>query len=317
MAAVAGQLTTFDPVNFVGPLFRVTPADTPFLSMTGGLSLARSHNAKETTWQTIDNAAAAQPSVLEGADATFSGRNRSEIKQVLQIFHEGVEISYSKMINTGGLGSGGAAPVIPATPTLGNNPVQDERVLQLTLKTQKVARDVEVSFLNGTFQDPNSNASARRMRGILPAITTNAVAAGGAQLSKSLFDQIMRTMATNDAMFTEMVLFANAYQVQKISEILGFAPMSRTVGGVAVSTVLTEFAQLSVKWNRHMPTDTVLLVDVSVCEPVAGVVPGLGSFFAEPLAKTGSAEKWQLYGEITLEYGPENWHGKITGLATS
>lgn len=318
MGAVAGQLTTFDPVNLAGTLFRVTSNDTKFLSMIGGLSMGRSLASKENTWQTIDNAAAAQPSVLEGADPSYTGRNRSEVKNVMQIFQEGVEISYSKKGNTGFLGSGGAAPVTAATPVhAAPQPVRDERALQLTLQTEKIARNVEVSMLNGTFQNPNNNATARQMRGIIPAITTNTIAAAGAPLSKSLMDQILRDMATNEASFNNMVVFGNAFQVQKISDIYGFAPMSRTVGGVAVSTILTEFTQLSVVWNRHMPTDTLLIVDVSVCEPVFMPVPDLGSFFAEPLAKTGAAEKWQIYGEITLEYGPEKDHATITGLATS
>ena len=51
------------------------------------------------------------------------------------------------------------------------------------------------------------------------------------------------------------------------------------------------------------------------CRPVFLEVPGKGHFFAEPLAKTGAAEKVQLYGEVGLDYGNEMAHGVITGLA--
>jgi hypothetical protein len=39
--------------------------------------------------------------------------------------------------------------------------------------------------------------------------------------------------------------------------------------------------------------------------------------FSEPLARTGSTDKAQIYGELSLEYGPEIAHGKITGLTTT
>jgi len=36
--------------------------------------------------------------------------------------------------------------------------------------------------------------------------------------------------------------------------------------------------------------------------------------FEEALAKTGSAEKSQIYGEIGLKYGFEGAHGVLRGL---
>ena len=66
-----------------------------------------------------------------------------------------------------------------------------------------------------------------------------------------------------------------------------------------------------------MPTDTVLIAEMSTCAPVFCPVPGKGLLFYEALSKTGAAEKGQLYGQIGLDYGPEEYHGKITGLTTS
>lgn len=45
--------------------------------------------------------------------------------------------------------------------------------------------------------------------------------------------------------------------------------------------------------------------------------PNKGFLFSEPLAHTGSTDKAQIYGEISLEYGPEIAHGKVTGLTTA
>lgn len=89
---------------------------------------------------------------------------------------------------------------------------------------------------------------------------------------------------------------------------------SRTVAGVAVDTIVTNFGQLNVMLDRHMPAGTIMVASLEQCVPVYLEVPGKGHFFAEQIATTGSAENWQLYGEVGLEYGNEAAHGKITNL---
>jgi hypothetical protein len=66
--------------------------------------------------------------------------------------------------------------------------------------------------------------------------------------------------------------------------------------------------------DRWMPTDTLALVNLAASAPVFLEVPKKGHMFVEPLAKVGAADKYQLYGEVGLEYGNEKLHGKITGL---
>ena len=66
-----------------------------------------------------------------------------------------------------------------------------------------------------------------------------------------------------------------------------------------------------------MPTSTLLIADLSVCKPVFLPVPGKGVLFYEELSRTGASEKGHLYGQIGLDYGPEEYHGTITGLTTS
>ena len=47
------------------------------------------------------------------------------------------------------------------------------------------------------------------------------------------------------------------------------------------------------------------------------VPPAATSCSPEPLAKTNSADKYQIYGEVGLRYGNERAHSKITNLAPS
>lgn len=94
-----------------------------------------------------------------------------------------------------------------------------------------------------------------------------------------------------------------------------FQETSRTVGGVNVSTIVTNFGVLNFMLSRHVPKDTLVLASLEALRPVYLETPGKGHFFAEPLAKTGSSDDVQLYGEIGLAYGPETAHGVLRGLA--
>jgi hypothetical protein len=314
MSAVAGQGTTFNLPNYVGELFHVTPKETPFLSMIGGLSGGEGTDSKVFTWQTVDNNAAAQPAILEGADPAYESRDRGEVSNVAQIFEYGVEVSYTKQANVGQLGT----PTAAATAILGDQPVQDELSFQTMLKVERAARDVEFTFLRGAFANPANNASARQTRGILTAITTNVVTPTGTpRLAKTHLDEVLRAMANSGAPFRNVVILANAFQRQRISDIYGYAPESRDVGGLSVKQIETDFGTFGVVYNRHMPTDTLLLADVSVCKPRFLTIPDKGHFFLEEKAASGASRKFMLYGEIGLEYGPELWHGEINGLATS
>jgi len=122
MGAVSGLGDSYDLPNYVGELFNITPNDTPFLSAIGGMTGGKSVTSKQFTWQTVDNAAAAQTVVVEGADATFAERSRSEVTNVTQIMQYGVHVSYTKQAATGNK-SGESI--------LGNQPVQGREVLAL------------------------------------------------------------------------------------------------------------------------------------------------------------------------------------------
>lgn len=105
-----------------------------------------------------------------------------------------------------------------------------------------------------------------------------------------------------------------AITVAYASEYAAFHETSRTVGGVNMTTIITDFGTLNVMMDRHMPQDTIAAVSLEQLEPVFMEIPGKGHFFEEPLARTGSADNTQLYGEIGLQYGNERAHAVMTGL---
>ena len=312
MGAITGQGESYNLPNYVGELFNVSPTDTPLLSAIGGMTGGKSVTSKQFTWQTTDLAGATQTAAVEGADPTMKGRTRSEVINVTQIMQYGVEVSYTKQAAVGNL-SGESI--------IGNQPVQDELAFQLDMAMKTAARDIEHSFIQGTYVADTNITTARKTRGMLAAIATNEVAGGAAALTQAKVEAALKAMADSGAPFEMPVIFANAFQKQKLSAIyssaLALAPRDRNIGGVNITTIETDFGQVGIVFERHIPADDVLIADLAFLKPVFLDIPGKGHFFVEPLAQTGAAYKYQVYGEVGLEYGPEQFHAKITNLSTS
>lgn len=85
------------------------------------------------------------------------------------------------------------------------------------------------------------------------------------------------------------------------------------VGGVAVDSVLTDFGTLGIMLDRAVPQDVIALATMSELRPVFLNIPDKGVFFEEPLAKTGSSEDVQIYGEVGLDYRNASSHGVLRG----
>lgn len=137
-----------------------------------------------------------------------------------------------------------------------------------------------------------------------------------AALSKTNIDNLVLSAWNSGAPLRNPVLVCGGFNKQAFSSIYGYAPESRSVGGLNIQTVETDFTTFGIVVDRHIKSSEAYLLDMSMLSPVFMEIPNKGAFFIEPLAKTGSYELNQLYGEIGLEYGPELWHSKITGLTT-
>jgi hypothetical protein len=326
MAGITGQGTTFNLPNFVGELFAVSREDTPFLSSIGGLTGGRAAESTLFQWQSYDlRAAADDRQRLEGAAApTAEERVRSNAFNVVEIHQETVEVSYTKLAATGQYNSTGSAH--PGSIGIsGSNPVQDEMAWQITQALKQIARDVNKSFITGTFANPATNATARKTRGLLSAITTNVIDGAGtadlASTSGDLLGDLMKTVWDNGGIRESetRTLMCNSTQKRKLTQryITGanYRESSRNVGGVNVTVLETDFGSLNILLEPAMPQDQIVVVSLEECAPRLLPMPGRGFLFVEPLAKTGASEKSQIYGEIGLEYGVEQHHGKYIGLA--
>ena len=108
----------------------------------------------------------------------------------------------------------------------------------------------------------------------------------------------------------QKVALSACYQATTLNQ----PTMTRNVGGVAIDTLVTDFGTFGVMLDRWMPDNEIAVVDLSVCSPVFLNIPDKGLLFTEELARVGSSRKFQLYGEVGLEYGPETYHGLLKNL---
>lgn len=325
--------TTANLPNYVGELFSITPQDTPFLSAIGGLTGGESVKTTRFGWQDYSlRAPESNRQRLEGANAPAAEYvPRNGFYNVVEIHHERVTVSYTKqaavnLIDHAGQGGG----------VEGSNPVTNELQWQIDKALTNIARDLEVTFLYGTFNDPaDGTAATRSTRGLAEAIATNHVVAadedgtgtgGGPDTIALDMDDIndVAQMAWDNgglAQGDSATIMLGSVQKRALTRAAvdaGLAPpQSRDVAGVHVTTVETDFGVFNVMLNRHVNNSDLFVVSLEECAPVFLQIPGKGFLFVEPLAKTGSAEDHQIYGEVGLRFGNELKHGRISGLPTS
>ena len=177
MATISGIGTTFDLPNFHGELIQITPTDTPLLSLSGGIGGGKATTSTRFEWQTEDLRDPEIRARLEGADApTAEERSRSNLDNVVQIFHEAISTSYTKQAATGQYKTVSAAPFTSADG--GANPVADEHGHQVATALKTIARDVNFAFWHGREANPTTNSDARQTGGLLEAVTVNRTATG-------------------------------------------------------------------------------------------------------------------------------------------
>lgn len=304
--------------GMAGDLLRMGRGKTPLLDKIGGLG-TRAKLAKD--WRFILNnqyalEAPTQKSITEAnaasAPPTTLTYDRDQDYNVCQIFQYGINVSYAAQSATAyldGLAIGGEqqAPVDPLT-------------FQLKATMEQMALDIDWHFINGTYAG-TFNGSAIQTRGLLEAITTNAVNADSGYdddaLSTTMIDAAMLALAdTSKAPMQDLWFVTTAIGKQKISQLYGNTPFtapSTTVGGQAIETVNTDFGPLKVMYEPQMPAGKALILDMADIYPVFLPVPGKGAVFYEPLSKTGASEKGQLYAQVGLGYTAEEHHAQIYG----
>lgn len=308
--------TSFGVLNYSGMLFNKGNTRTPLSSIIGGRAKITNH-VEFVTGQEYTTGGGSQPAISETASLTApeaSVVTREQKTNVTQIFQESVGISYGKMSNMGTL-SGVNIAGQQANP-------MNELDFQVAAKMAKINADIEYTFINGTFNKATSDATVNKTRGLVEAVTTNTKTMSSKPLGLwDIADMVKKIYGVN-APTDGLCLWCDAttlFQINAdaVQNGLTVVPAARNINGISLSSVVTPIGVVYLYLGEYLPAGTALLLNLSVLAPVFQPVPGKGNFFLEALAKTGAGEKYQLFGQIGLDHGPEWYHGKFTGIAQS
>lgn len=307
--------TSFGVLNYSGMLFNKGNTRTPLSAIIGGRAKTTNHVEFVTGQEYTAGGDGSQPEISENASLTAPDASvvtREQKTNVTQIFQESVGISYAKQSNMGTLAGVNIA-------NQQANPV-NELDFQVAAKIQKINRDIEYTFINGVFNKATSDATVNKTRGLIPAITTNVTAMGNKPLGLwDIADMVKKIYGAN-APTDGLCLWCDAITLFQINADavqngLTVMPAAREINGIALSSVVTPIGIVYLYLGECLPAGTALLLNLDVIAPVYQPVPGKGNFFLEQLAKVGAGEKYQLFGQIGLDHGPEWYHGKFTGIS--
>ena len=311
--------------NYSGLLYNKANTKTPFLNMISG-NVKYTNSVEFVTGQFYSSEEGEIPAISETASltaptATFVTRN--QLSNVTQIFMESVAISYAKQSNMATL-SGVNIAGQSANP-------QNELDFQIARKMEKIKRSIEKTFIQGTYNKATTDATVNKTRGIVSAITTNVISAESGQSSNKvnapldiwLVNDLVQKINDNGGDISNIVLLMNSVNLLQLhGDAIG---MKMPIGEAYMSAygiqirdlILPVGTTVHLAIGEFIPAGTVLAINPSVIGPVEQPVPGKGNFFLEELAKTGAGTKYQIFGQIGLDHGPEWFHGKITGLSTT
>lgn len=308
--------TSFGVLNYSGMLFNKGNTRTPLSSIIGGKAKITNHVEFVTGQEYTGGGTGSQPEIsendsLKAPDASVVKREQKT--NVTQIFQEAVGVSYAKQSNMGTLSGLNIA-------NQQANPIS-ELDFQVAAKMQKVNRDIEFTFIQGTYQKASDDDTPNKTRGLVEAVTSNTLAMESKPLGLWGVADMVKKVYEGNAPSDGLCLWCDAVTMFQINADavqngLTVIPAAREINGIRLSSVVTPLGVVYLYLGECLPAGTALLLNLDVLAPVFQPVPGKGNFFLEQLARTGAGEKYQLFGQIGLDHGPEWFHGKFTGIST-
>jgi hypothetical protein len=289
-------------------IYNISPTDTPFMSNVGKGSTSGTYYE----WQVDSLATAADNKVIEGADApAASAASSTRVGNYTQIASKTVSVSGS---NEASDAAGRAS----------------EMAYQMAKVGLELKRDMEFSLVGvDKAQAAGSGSAARELGSVYSWLGTNClVGAGGAAPTGDGTDTYT---AGTDRDFTEdlltevvediweqggnpSVIMCGAARKAELTDFTGTANQYKSVDPKtivnAVDIYVSDYGELTVVPNRHMLTDSVV-----VLQPDMFSVDFYRDFQTLDLAKTGDADSKQMLVEYTLCSKNEAASGVIRDVA--
>lgn len=253
-----------------------------------------------------------QPAISENASLTApteTNITRSQEKNCIQIFQEAVGVSYLKQSAVGTLAGINIANQ--------QSNVLDEVDFQVAGTMEKIKKDLDYTLINGAYQASTGNTVAWKSKGIIAGLTNSK--SEYTTLSADFFSEAINTAFGRGFIFEDgaLMMWVNPANLKDINTIYGglngfTQPASRTEGGFAIKTIMTDFGVLDIDYDQYIPKDTILILNMRELAIAEMDVPEKGNFFYEELSRTGAAFKGQVYGQAGIDFGAAQKHILLT-----
>jgi hypothetical protein len=285
---------TSRPEDLVSVVTNISPNETPLLN-----KLARGADSKQTVHEYLVDtfANSADNAQVEGAaflDQAVAAPTRA--RNLNQIFRSDVEVSGTEQI----VSDPGQLPY------------------QVSKKLKEHAKDIERGLMAGSQASGNTNA-ARRMTGVINAITTNATTmASNSTLTETIYNNMLQLVHGSTDMFPDMV-FVGSTLKRSISGFTGGntknvdAQAKKLISSVAVYE--GDFGIQQIMIHREVPN------------AVSGrSVVGINSAYhrlsylrptkVEDIAKVGDSDRKMIVTEMTIEHTGQATGFVLNGLTS-
>lgn len=192
---------------------------------------------------------------------------------------------------------------------------QNDPEYQIGSQLEVIGVNMERTLLFGRKNQPTSTLPGA-MDGIQVRISTNVYNKASAALTQAMLEDAMQDIW--NAGGKPSLMLVNATQQRRINTFLdGYreTDYEDELLGAFVRRYKTNFGQVDVLLDRHMPTDEVWILD----ESKIGFGPLTGRALSTMKLATTSKEfdTWQISGEYTTETRLEKSHARIHTLATT
>ena len=308
--------TSFATPNYSGLLFAKGRVETPFSTMIGANRKFVNHT--EFSIGVEYNVGEGEiPNISEKDTLTFPEAKvvtRGQKTNVTQLFMDAFAVGDVKTGNMGTL-SGINVANQQANP-------MNEMDFQAGICMQRIAKSVEKTLIQGTYNKATKDDEVNKTRGMVQAIETNICDLGGKPLSIwDVADMLVQIRAQGGST-QGLVLWCDSvtkfqFSSEAAANNYNVYNSHHNVHGLNITRIETPAGDVDLYVGEYLPVGTALLLNFSVIAPVEQIIPGKGNFYLEEVPKSGFGTKYALLGQIGLDHGPEWMHGKFTNIQTT
>jgi len=272
-------------------IFQITPEDTPFFNMIGSSDA----NSPKHEWQVRSLTTRSDNAQVEGHTFSFAAPVLpTRVSNFTQIIEKTARVSGSSQAS--------ARYAI-------SNLVAD----QIEQRMVEWKTDTEHALLRGSSASGNASDTARRMDGLLNAVSTNLTAfASGITLGETELNDLLESVWNSGGKPRDALV--NGFLKRRISSFSGNAQKrfdqsaKEVVNTIAIYE--SDFSTVAVQLSRDIPSGTnansLVVLDRDMFAKAWLRTPT-----TERVAKVADSIDTVIQGEVTLEYGNEAAAGLI------